>query len=350
MLSGLTFVLAIDHRSSLRRWYEEITGEEPDARRLARAKGIVLDGLVMALGRGVAAHEAAILVDEEYGAEVLSRARDLGVTTIVPVERSGRPGFELEHGEAFGDYIEAADPDLVKALVRYNPDGDEALNARSRHQLDRVSRWLSSTGRGLMVEILVPPEPPQLGAVEGSRERYDNELRPALTARAIAELRQAGISPQVWKTEGQPTARACRLVAAATAGPSAARPGPGASTSGPGAVASSDGPPAPCLVLGRAAEAATVEAWLVTAAPDPGFAGFAIGRTIWAGPLAEHLLGRRDEPAVASTIADHYLHFVDVYRAHAARGPTDPHHPARSLQDGAAKTTGPGGGTKGDAP
>jgi myo-inositol catabolism protein IolC len=51
-----------------------------------------------------------------------------------------------------------------------------------------------------------------------------------------------------------------------------------------------------------------------TAAPTPGFGGFAIGRTIWWDAIAA-LSGDIDRPATVETITTRYLHFVDVYIA-----------------------------------
>jgi myo-inositol catabolism protein IolC len=53
------------------------------------------------------------------------------------------------------------------------------------------------------------------------------------------------------------------------------------------------------------------------AAPVDGFGGFAIGRTIWWEAIAAQLAGELDRAAAVATIAERYLHFVDVYRAAA---------------------------------
>ena len=39
--------------------------------------------------------------------------------------------FDFEYGDAFGDHITSFDPAFSKVLVRYNPEGDAAINARS---------------------------------------------------------------------------------------------------------------------------------------------------------------------------------------------------------------------------
>ena len=53
----------------------------------------------------------------------------------MPVERSGAGSFDFEYGRDFGAHIEAFDPTFAKILVRYNPDGDKADNARVDRRL-----------------------------------------------------------------------------------------------------------------------------------------------------------------------------------------------------------------------
>jgi 5-dehydro-2-deoxygluconokinase len=68
-----------------------------------------------------------------------------------------------------------------------------------------------------------------------------------------------------------------------------------------------------CVVLGRGADDAKVEHWLITAAPVEGFIGFAIGRTIWWDPLKAYVDGKIERSAGARKIAENFLRFVAVY-------------------------------------
>lgn len=287
------FVLAIDHRNSLRQWYQRITGADADPGVLREAKGVVVDGLLMAIADGVPGAHAALLADEEYGSSALRRANGAGLVTALAVERSGQSEFSFEYGDRFGEHIAGSGAGTVKALVRYNPGGDAGRNARSRDRLRMLAEWLDGHNVPLMLELLVPPEPEQLGRLGGDRARFDNELRPELTRHAIRELAGAGLAPRYWKLEGQPTAAACELLAREAAVT----------------------PSTQCLVLGRGEDAAAVERWLSAAAPVRGFGGFAIGRTIWAEPLAAWLTGRIRRPEAAASIAAAYRHFADLYRS-----------------------------------
>jgi myo-inositol catabolism protein IolC len=206
-----------------------------------------------------------------------------GIQVIIPAERSGQPEFSFEHGAAFGEHITATGPDIVKALVRYNPAGDQDRNARSRAGLIELARWLAGHGLPLMLELLVPPEPRQASVA------FDTDLRPGLTIQAIHELRDAGLSPAYWKVEGQPSTEAFAQLAGATGG-------------------------GRCLVLGRGEDADAVGRWVAMAAAADGFSGFAIGRTIWAGPLGDWLTQHTDRPTAVAAIADNYLHFTGIYQ------------------------------------
>jgi myo-inositol catabolism protein IolC len=70
---------------------------------------------------------------------------------------------------------------------------------------------------------------------------------------------------------------------------------------------------APCVVLGRGADAAAVESWLRAGAGI--FDGFAIGRSIWWDSARAYVDGTADRAAAVETIAERYGHFVDVYRS-----------------------------------
>ena len=69
-----------------------------------------------------------------------------------------------------------------------------------------------------------------------------------------------------------------------------------------------------CVVLGRGADDEKVDHWLRQGAPVEGYAGFAIGRTIWWDALKGFLEGDIEREEASDQIARNYLRFVDVYR------------------------------------
>jgi len=220
-------------------------------------------------------------------------AKATGYTLAMPVEKSGQDEFDFEYGATFSEHIESFDPDFAKVLVRYNPDGDAAMNKKQLTRLAKLSSWLHAHNRRLLFELLVPAEPAQLEKVGGNRDRYDLEIRPELTLRTIAEAQAAGVEPEIWKVEGMDRREDYERVAGQ------------ARTAGRERVA--------CIILGGGVSDDTVEHWLRQEAGVPGFIGFAIGRTIWQRALEDWLAQKLDRASASRAIADNYIRMVDVY-------------------------------------
>jgi 5-dehydro-2-deoxygluconokinase len=303
---GKLYILAFDHRGSFQKKMFGIEGdptpEQTDT--ISDAKHLIFEGMVKAAERGAEPTVSGCLVDEQFGAPkgIPQQAKERGLVLAMPVEKSGQKEFDFEYGEQFGEHIERFDPEFSKVLVRYNPDGDAEMNRRQAERLRRLSDWLHEHDRKFLFELLVPAEESQLEQVGGDADRYDAELRPELMRRVIAELQDIGVEPDVWKIEGIDSQEDCRRIAEQ------------ARSRGRDGVI--------CVVLGRGADSAQVEHWLRQGASVDGYAGFAIGRTIWWDPLKGFVDGQIEREQAAEQIADNYLRFVQVYDDAAARAPT----------------------------
>ena len=236
---------------------------------------------------------AGILVDEQFGAGIVRRAKADGLTFAMPVEKSGQEEFDFQYGDDFGAHILEFDPTFSKVLVRYNPEGDAEMNRRQSDRLKRLGDWLHENGRKYLFELLVPATPEQIEAAGGDEAVWDTDHRPALMKRAIEELQAVGVEPDIWKIEGIDKREDCEAISAAT------RAG------GRDGVA--------CVVLGRGADDAAVDHWLRTGAGVPGYIGFAIGRSIWWEPLKAFVDGSLGREEAAKQIAANYRRFIDVY-------------------------------------
>lgn len=283
---GRIYMLPFDHRHSfVHRMFGFNGALDPAATsEVSDAKRLIYEGFLLAIGTDVPREAAAILVDEQFGADLLRDAKARGFMTACPVERSGEKEFTFEYGHDFQAHIEAVDPTFCKVLVRYNPGGDVELNRRQRERLRRLSDYLASEHRGFLLELLVPAEPQQLADLGGDQGRYDTILRAELMVRAIEELQRAGIEPTIWKIEGLDASADCRRIAAAALrdGRSHVR----------------------CIVLGRNAPRGQVERWLRAAAVVPAFIGFAVGRSTFAEALLAWRGGRITREQAARNIAD----------------------------------------------
>src|SRR5258706_6455660 len=157
---GKLYILAFDHRGSFqKKWFglgDEITQE--DTNRITDAKTLIYEGLELALGSGAKPSITGALVDEQFGGDVPSRAKEHGIKLAMPVEKSGQNEFDFQYGDDFGAHIEKFDPDFSKVLVRYNSDGDAQMNARQTERLKRLADWLHEHDRKFLFELLVPAD------------------------------------------------------------------------------------------------------------------------------------------------------------------------------------------------
>src|SRR5215831_16709779 len=269
------YILPFDHRASFQvklfGWKGALTAQQ--TAEVAAAKQVIYDGFKAAVQDGVAEEKAGILVDEQFGSAILRDAAARQYTRACCVEKSGQDEFDFEYGEDFAKHIEAFRPTFSKVLVRYNAEGDREMNAQQAARLKRLSDYLHGhTNTLFMFELLVPAEKSQLDRVKGDKKAYDLELRPKLMVKAIEELQDAGVEPDVWKIEGLDRREDCEKVVAAARGGARDRVG--------------------CIVLGRGEDDQKVHQWLATAAAVPGFIGFAVGRTSFWEPLVAWRAGK----------------------------------------------------------
>jgi len=290
------YLLPFDHRETFKTklfgWQGPLNpGQTAD---ISAAKQVIYEGFQRAVSAGVARTKAGLLVDEQFGAAILKDAAAKGYTIACPAEKSGQEEFDFQYGEDFARHIESLHPSFCKVLVRYNVEGDVAVNRIQAARLARLSAYLTSKHASrFLFELLVPATRAQLDRLHGDVHAYDRELRPGLMVRAIEELQAGGVEPDVWKLEGLDRREDClRLVSAARAG--------GRHRVG-------------CIVLGHGEDARQVREWLATAASVPGFIGFAVGRTCFWEPLVQLQAKEVSREAAVAEIARRYREFVEVF-------------------------------------
>ncbi len=293
---GPLYILPFDHRGSFETgmfgWHGAL--DEEQTAQIAAAKQVIYDGFKASLAGGVKQDEAAILVDEQFGAAILRDAAASGYHFACPAEKSGQEEFDFEYGEDFAAHIERFHPTFSKVLVRYNAEDDAEMNARQRERLRRLSDYLQSAGRSLfMFELLVPATKAQLDKLKGDKKAYDLEVRPGLMEQAITALQDAGVEPDVWKIEGLDRREDCEKMVA---------------------TAQRDGRErVNCIILGRGENDEKVREWLTTAAGVDGFIGFAVGRTDFWDPLTAWRAKMKTRDETVAEIAGRYREFVDLF-------------------------------------
>ncbi len=299
------YLLPFDHRNSyvsgMFEYETPLTAERHH--NVADSKRVIYEGFARALGADVPAQSAGILVDEQFGAEILRDAKQHGYVTALSTEKSGSDEFEFEYGSEFAQHIEAFGPTFAKVLVRYNPEGDAALNRRQLDRLKQLSDYCRTANQRFMFELLVPATKEQLARVQSDKQQYDRQLRPDLMLQSIRALQDAGVEPDVWKIEGLDRREDCERIVDA------------ARRDGRDEVA--------CIVLGRGADQDNVVSWLETAASVPGFIGFAVGRTTFWDAVAGYVAGRTTRQEAATRIAERFQQWVGIFeKARAARTQT----------------------------
>ena len=314
---GKLYILAFDHRGSFQKKMFGIEGDPTpeQTETIADAKRLIFEGMLEAVSRGAEATQTGVLVDEQFGSDIPTRAREHSLKLAMPVEKSGQNEFDFQYGDDFGAHIETFDPDFSKVLVRYNPDDpDTEMNKRQLERLKTLADWLheqpddsraaqsgeagSRAGgrreRKFLFELLVPATDDQLESVGGDTDRYDAELRPELMRRSLEEIQDYGIEVDVWKIEGVDEREDAVMLA------EQARKGEGREN-------------VKCVLLGRGASTEKVEQWLEAASTVEGFIGFAIGRSIWWDALKGFLADELERSEAAAQIGENYRHFVQVY-------------------------------------
>jgi myo-inositol catabolism protein IolC len=296
------YVLPFDHRGSFETgmfgWHGVLNPEQ--TAQIATAKQVIYDGFKAAIEGGVDKGKAGILVDEQFGSAILRDAAAQGFHFACPAEKSGQEEFDFEYGDDFAAHIEAFHPTFSKVLVRYNPEGDAEANRRQAERLRGLSDYLYSANRSLfMFELLVPAEKSQLDGLKGDKKAYDLELRPGLMVKAITELQDEDVEPDIWKIEGLDRREDCEKIVAT------------ARRNGRGNVG--------CIILGRGENDEKVREWLSVAAGVEGFIGFAVGRTDFWDPLVAWRDHKEPREAAVADIARRYREFVDLFESRRTR-------------------------------
>ena len=298
------YLLPFDHRRSfvadMFGFEMPLAAQQRD--QVTDSKQLIYEGFRQALAEGISSESAGILVDEEFGADILRDAHTRGHVTALSVERSGTEEFDFEYGADFASHIAAFDPTFAKVLVRYNPDGDHALNLRQVARLKQLSEHCALSQRRFMFELLVPATDEQLKGAGGDKDVFDRQTRPLLMQRTLRALQDAGIEPDVWKIEGLDHPADCaRIVEIARRR--------GRDTVG-------------CIVLGRGADEAKVRSWLAIAAAVPGFIGFAVGRTSFWDAVSSYRAQTLSRTEAATQIARRFREWVDIFEAGRKARPT----------------------------
>jgi 5-dehydro-2-deoxygluconokinase len=273
------YMLAADHRW---QWEEWCDARAMSRSRISEVKRLAADGFRLARDRSPVVREfGALLLDTQYSTEVIADALGAGLTVGTPAEKAG--AFPLTWST--DPFAAALIGTFVKVLVRFRPDDGEEIREGQWKKLDALQAWCHGAGTPLVIEVLVPRR-------QEAEETFEAAGRPAILAGFIDEAYRRGLTPEFWKIEGTPAAEGARTIDRAIAAQPQCRQ----------------------IILGKAADLATIERWFAAASGSPTAVGFAIGRSVFWEPSTAFLAGASTADESAENICANYLRLVDAWR------------------------------------
>ncbi len=290
------YILPFDHRGSFVKGMFGIEEREltPDeSLRVIEFKKIIYDAFQKSVETTVPKEGAALLVDEQFGAEILTDAGEKGFITIITTEKSGQELFTFEYGDEFGVHLKKFSPTFAKALLRYNAQEDASKNAQQLKTLKQLSDFCHENDMKLLVEPLIPPTDTQLQEMGNDKRRFDTEVRPGLMVQMAIEFHEAGVEPDIWKVEGLSDPEQYKAFVLETQKDGREHVG--------------------TVILGRGETKDKVEEWMRAGRNVPGIVGFAVGRTIFWDPLIEYGDEKISREQAVSKISENYNYFYTLF-------------------------------------
>jgi 5-dehydro-2-deoxygluconokinase len=268
--------LAIDHRAQLEAIADRVGAPR---QRIGEFKSLALAAAArVADGRP----GFGILLDETYGRDALFEAARLpGFWIGRPAEAPGSRPLRFEFDQDIGGRLaEWPVTHTVKCLAFIHPSDDPVLKAEQTETLTTLYEAARRNKLELLIEIISSRQGP---------------LTDRTTADVIEMIYQAGIKPDWWKLEPQPSAAAWRAVDRAITGNDRWCRG--------------------VVLLGLEAPETELEAAFAAASVAPIVKGFAIGRTVFNEAAERWLSGRIDDKAAVDDMAERFGRLVRAWQS-----------------------------------
>lgn len=274
-------ILPFDHRSSFSKDILGLTAKpnKEQIDEIKEFKKIIFDGFVMAIDKG---KSFGILVDEEYGENILREARKRKIIICLPIEKSGEKILKLNYPKNFEEHIDKFNPDFVKILIRYNPLNKKD-NQKQLKVLSKIDTFREKRNYKVILELLVPPAKKELNI-----ENYDKDIRVMRTIEAINEIKEK-IKVNIWKLEGFEKNQWKEVIKAINKD-------------------------SKIIFLGRGEDKKKVIKWLKAAAHNKEIIGFAIGRTIFLETIKKYYSKKISREVAVKLISRNFKEFINLWR------------------------------------
>ena len=269
-------VLAFDHRT---QFEDSCKQHNQPTSRITEFKSLVFEGF-----KKVATErpdlQLALLVDPQYGADILQDSAYASYSVGAPIEQAGSYPVEWLCGEELHEHLLSRPSEwFIKVLWHYHTDLPAAEKERQLIQLKRLEEICQLLDRRLMLELILPAHLSQDG----------NAM-----AAAIDEVYEAQITPFWWKIMALDTKMEWQHVTAAL---------------------DRHDSEAGIIVLGKNAPLETFPAWFKTLRSTPHTCGFAIGRSIFWKPWGSFISGSMAPDEIPSIIEKNYVAVLEMWEA-----------------------------------
>jgi len=291
------YILPFDHRATFAQKFfnknsiADLTSEEHQL--ITGYKQIIYEGFKKAVQSTVPKENAAILIEEEFGDEILKNAKENGFVVILTIEKSGQEEFEFQYDGDFPAHIEKYNPQFVKVLIKYNPEDIRDLKTRQLEKLKTVSDFCIVKGFKFLLEVLIIPTKNQGEIVNNPKEEFDKTLRPNLTVRMIKELQTARVEPDVWKLEGFDSKEDYIEIVKT------------ARENGRNNVG--------LVILGRGENEEKIDEWLKIGKEVAGVIGFAVGRTVFWQAILDFRSSVKTREEAVNAISQNFTNFYKIF-------------------------------------
>ena len=269
-------VLAFDHRT---QFEDSCKQHNQPTSRITEFKSLAFEGF-----KKVAAERPdlplALLVDPQYGADILQDSAYASYSVGAPIEQAGSYPVEWLCGAELHEHLLSRPSEwFIKVLWHYHPDLPAGEKERQLTQLKRLEEICQLLDRRLMLELILPAHLSQDGTA---------------MAAAIEEVYEAQITPFWWKIMALDTKMEWQQVTDAL---------------------DRHDSEAGIIVLGKNAPLETFPAWFKTLRSTPHTCGFAIGRSIFWKPWESFISGSMAPEEIPSIIEKNYVAVLEMWEA-----------------------------------
>lgn len=276
-------ILAFDHRDPLDAIVDATCASK---QRIPALKRLLLDAVRRVEGLGLPVSTGA-LIDGGDGADALNDATGQQRWVGRPIELPGSRPLRFDADGGVGTaLVHWPAEHIVKCLVHYDPDDPIGLRLEQERQLLELDQATEASGHQWLVELIIP----------NAAQLDDAEAR---VLRSIERLYNVGIRPDWWKLE--PLSRKGWKALETL-------------------LAARDPYCRGALILGLNRSVETLERAFGEAVGAV-VNGFAVGRTVWAEPVAQWLCGEIDDEALVAAVATRYEALIRSWLGRGQRPP-----------------------------